>query len=35
VIQRINDLENVAKVRALLPLLTLKPHEMAKLAPAH
>lgn len=35
IIQRVNDLENVGKVRELLPFLTVEAHEMAKIAPTH
>jgi 2-methylcitrate dehydratase PrpD len=35
VIQRVNGLENVDNVQELLPLLTLKPPEMARVSPTH
>jgi len=35
VIERVNGLEGMANVRELLPLLTLKPEEMAGISPTH
>jgi 2-methylcitrate dehydratase PrpD len=35
VIERVNRLESVANVQELVPLLTLKPQEMASVSPAH
>lgn len=35
VIQRVNGLEGLADVRELLPFLTLKPQEMARVSPTH
>jgi 2-methylcitrate dehydratase PrpD len=35
VIKRVNDLENVASVRELLPFLTLQPREMASVTYSH
>jgi 2-methylcitrate dehydratase PrpD len=34
VIQRVNALESIGKMRELLPFLTVEPHEMAKVTPA-
>jgi 2-methylcitrate dehydratase PrpD len=34
-IQRVNELEGITNIQELLPFLTLKPQEMARLSPAH